>query len=214
MDKDLADLRREYRARGLSEAEAGDDPLRLFRGWLDEAIEAGLPEPNAMVLATATPDGRPTARAVLLKSVDRDGFVFFTHHASRKGRELAANPAASLCFVWLELERQIRVEGRVERTPEDVADAYFARRPRASQLGAWASPQSEPVASRGELERRLDEATACWVGREVARPPGWGGYCLRPEVLEFWQGRPSRMHDRLQFTRRTDGSWQRLRLAP
>jgi pyridoxamine 5'-phosphate oxidase len=214
MDKDLADLRREYRARGLSETDAGDDPLGLFRAWLDDAIEAGLPEPNAMVLATATPDGRPSSRAVLLKSVDEDGFVFFTHHTSRKGRELAANPAAALCFVWLELERQIRVEGRVERAPEAVADAYFARRPRASQLGAWASPQSEPVRAREELERRLEDAEARFAGRDVPRPPGWGGYRLRPDTLEFWQGRPSRLHDRLHFTRRADGGWLRVRLAP
>ena len=214
MDKDLADLRREYRARGLSEADAGDDPMRLFRAWLDEAIEAGLPEPNAMVLATATPDGRPAARAVLLKSVDADGFVFFTHHTSRKGSELAANPAAALCFVWLELERQIRVEGRVDRAPDAAADEYFARRPRASQLGAWASPQSEPVPSREELERRLEQATGRFVGRDVPRPPGWGGYRLRPQSLEFWQGRPSRMHDRLCYTRRSEGGWNRVRLAP
>lgn len=214
MDKDLADLRREYRARGLSEADAGDDPMRLFREWLDDAIEAGLPEPNAMVLATATPDGRPAARAVLLKSVDADGFVFFTHHASRKGSELAANPAAALCVVWLELERQIRVEGPVERAPDAAADDYFARRPRASQLGAWASPQSEPVRSREELERRLEEAAARFAGRDVPRPPGWGGYRLRPQALEFWQGRPSRMHDRLCFTRRAEGGWERVRLAP
>jgi pyridoxamine 5'-phosphate oxidase len=214
MDKDLADLRREYRARGLSEADAGDDPMLLFRAWLDDAIEAGLPEPNAMVLATSTPDGRPAARAVLLKSVDADGFVFFTHQASRKGSELAANPAAALCFVWLELERQIRVEGRVDRAPDAAADDYFARRPRASQLGAWASPQSEPVASREELERRLEEAAVRFAERNVPRPPGWGGYRLRPQVLEFWQGRPSRMHDRLRFTLQAEGGWQRVRLAP
>jgi len=214
MDRDLADLRREYRAHGLSETDAGDDPLRLFRVWLDDAIEAGLPEPNAMILATATPDGRPSARAVLLKSVDAEGFVFFTHHASRKGRELAANPVAALCFVWLELERQVRVEGDVDRAPEAAADLYFARRPRASQLGAWASAQSEPVPGRGELERRLEDATARFAERDVPRPPGWGGYRLRPEVLEFWQGRPSRMHDRLQFSRRRDGGWDCVRLAP
>jgi pyridoxamine 5'-phosphate oxidase len=167
-----------------------------------------------MVLATATPDGRPAARAVLLKSVDADGFVFFTHQASRKGNELVANPAAALCFVWLELERQIRVEGRVDRAPDAAADDYFARRPRASQLGAWASSQSEPVASREELERRLEEAAARFAGRDVPRPPGWGGYRLRPRVLEFWQGRPSRMHDRLCFTRRAEGGWERVRLAP
>ncbi|MCU0224260.1 MAG: pyridoxamine 5'-phosphate oxidase [Acidobacteria bacterium] len=214
MDRDLADLRREYRARGLSESDAGDDPLRLFRAWLDDAIEAGLPEPNAMVLATATPDGRPAARAVLLKSLDDGAFVFFTHQASRKGRELAANPCAALCFVWLELERQIRVEGRVEGVPEAAADAYFTRRPRASQLGAWASAQSETVPSRDELERALEAASARFAGREVSRPPGWRGYRLRPEVLEFWQGRPSRLHDRLLFTRRAEGGWDRVRLAP
>jgi pyridoxamine 5'-phosphate oxidase len=214
MDRDLADLRREYRARGLSESDAGDDPLRLFRAWLDDAIEAGLPEPNAMVLATATPDGRPAARAVLLKSLDDGGFVFFTHQASRKGRELAANARAALCFVWLELERQIRVEGLVEGVAEAAADAYFTRRPRASQLGAWASAQSEKVPSRAELERALEAASARFAGGEVPRPPGWGGYRLRPDLLEFWQGRPSRLHDRLQFTRRAEGGWERVRLAP
>ncbi len=214
MNDDFGSLRREYRQRGLAESEAGDDPIALFRVWLDDAVDAGVAEPNAVVLATASADGRPSARAVLLKQLDHAGFVFFTQATSRKGRELAVNPSASLCFLWAELERQIRIEGSVEPAEPAVADAYFASRPRASQLSAWASPQSEAVSDRHELERRLAEVARRFDGAEVPRPPTWIGYRLAPQAIEFWQGREGRLHDRLHYRLRADGSWERRRLGP
>jgi pyridoxamine 5'-phosphate oxidase len=210
----LADLRNEYTRGGLTEADAGDDPLALFRRWFQAAWDAGLPEPHAMTLATATPDGRPSARVVLLKIADERGFAFFTSYDGRKARELAANPRAALVLFWAELERQVRVEGRVERTTAAESDAYFAGRPRGSRLGAIASPQSQIIADRTILERRLAEVEARYPGDEIPRPDYWGGYRLVPEAIEFWQGRPSRLHDRLRFTRRGDDGWTRERLAP
>ena len=208
-----ADLRRDYARAGLTEADAAADPLAQFARWFDEALAAGLPEPNAMTLATATPDGRPSARVVLLKGFDERGFVFFTNRHSRKGRELAANPYAALAFFWPELERQVRVEGAVAPTGDEESDAYFASRPLASRLGAWASSQSEVIAGREVLDRAVEELAARFGG-EVPRPPHWGGYRLSPEAVEFWQGRPSRLHDRLRYARRPDGGWRRERLAP
>lgn len=214
MDEKLAGLRREYRQRGLTESAAGDDPIALFETWLDDAVGSGIPDPNAVVLATATPEGVPSARTVLLKQLDRSGFVFFSHATSRKGRELSANPSAALCFLWLDLERQVRVEGRVERAELSISDAYFASRPRASQLSAWASPQSEPVSGREELETRLSAVTRRFEGAEVPRPPTWHGYRLIPDAIEFWQGRAGRLHDRLRYRRLPDGGWERTRLGP
>ena len=206
-------MRREYTRRGLTEADADADPLLQFRAWFDQARAAGALDADAMVLATATPDGRPSSRVVLLKGLDERGFAFFTNYHSRKGCELAANPRAALNFYWPELERQVRAEGAVETMTPAESDAYFRIRPRDSQLGAWASPQSELLADRAELEARLAEVAARFAGGEVPRPPHWGGCRLVPEAVEFWQGRPGRLHDRLLYTR-TPGGWRRQRLAP
>ncbi len=197
----------------LDAASAPDDPLALFDLWYREALEAVAPEPTAVALATAGADGRPTARMVLLKAFDARGFVFYTNFASRKGKELGANPHATLLFWWPPLLRQVRVEGRVARVDDAEADAYFATRPRGSQIGAWASPQSTPLADRGELEARVAEVEARHRDGDVPRPPFWGGYRLAPDTLEFWQGRPDRLHDRVVY-RAATGGWRRQRLAP
>ena len=196
------------------ESEANPDPIEQFRTWFDEALASNLHEPNAMTLATATPAGRPSARIVLLKGFDERGFVFYTNYEGRKGEELEANPHCALLFYWGELERQVRIEGRVRRLPDRESDAYFAGRPRGSQLGAWASEQSRPVKDRDTLERRLRELEAEYEGREVPRPPFWGGYRVEPETIEFWQGRGYRLHDRLVYRRSEDGGWNRERLQP
>jgi pyridoxamine 5'-phosphate oxidase len=208
-----ARLRREYTRAGLREYDAEEDPLEQFRRWFDEALAADLHEPNAMTLATATPDGRPSARVVLLKGFDERGFVFYTSYEGRKARELETNPYCALVFYWGELERQVRVEGRVSRVADEESDAYFAKRPRGSQLGAWVSEQSRPVRDRGALEDRLRELEAEYEGREVPRPRFWGGYRVEPETVEFWQGRENRLHDRLAY-RRSEGLWRRERLQP
>jgi pyridoxamine 5'-phosphate oxidase len=206
-------LRKEYTRSGLKESDADPDPIEQFRRWFEEAIAADLHEPNAMTLATATPDGRPSARIVLLKGFDGRGFVFYTNYEGRKGEELAANPRAALVLYWGELERQVRIEGRVSRVPDEESDAYFEGRPRGSQLGAWASEQSRPARDRGVLEERLRELEAEYGDREVPRPPFWGGYRVEPEVIEFWQGRENRLHDRLRY-RRSDEGWKVERLQP
>jgi pyridoxamine 5'-phosphate oxidase len=203
---DPASLRRSYARAALDESDLATSWTEQFRRWLADAVRAGLREPNAVVLATSTPEGQPSARTVLLKAVDERGFVVFTNHGSRKGREAAANPRGSLVFPWVELERQVVAVGTLERTSEEETAAYFASRPRGSQLGAWASPQSEVVGSREALEERLAAADARFPeGTEVPVPPGWGGLRLRPETVEFWQGRPNRLHDRLQFRTTSDG---------
>jgi len=210
----IADLRRDYGTGGLSEADAGDDPFALFHRWFAQAVAAELTDPNAMILATATPDGAPSARAVLLKALDGRGFTFFTNYDSRKGREMAANPRVALVFLWHQLERQVRVEGTVELVTPAESDAYFVNRPLGSRLGAWASAQSAVIPDRAHLERQHAELMAKYPDGNVPRPPHWGGYRVLPAVIEFWQGRPSRLHDRIAFTRRPDGSWRRERLAP
>jgi pyridoxamine 5'-phosphate oxidase len=208
---EIAAARREYALAGLSEKDLTASPFELFRIWYDDAT--GLVEPNAMVVATVSPDGQPSARMVLLKGVSEAGFVFFTNLASRKGEDLAANPRAALLFPWHQLERQVRIEGTVELLEEVEVAAYFASRPRGSQLGAWASHQSRPVEGRCELEAAYQEAEEMFADAEVTVPPEWGGYRVRPETIEFWQGRTSRMHDRLVYSRTGDG-WRTQRLAP
>lgn len=209
------DMRKEYMARGLDERAVDADPIRQFAVWFDDAVAAHLLEPNAMALATATPDGRPSVRMVLLKGFDATGFVFYSNYESRKGRELAANPRAALDLFWVELERQVRIEGPVERLAPEQSDAYFHSRPRGSQLGAAASHQSAVLPGREPLERRLAELEAEYAGTEaIPRPEYWGGYRVVPEVMEFWQGRPNRLHDRLRYTRRVGDGWTIERLSP
>ena len=209
----LADLRKSYEQGELDEAHSATDPLQQFGLWLDQALKAELPEPNAMTLATVGEGGRPSTRVVLIKGCDARGIVWYTNYESRKGRELAAHPFAALQFHWVELERVVRIEGRVEKTSEAESDAYFHSRPLDSRLGAWASPQSQVIGSRAVLV-----ATAAKAGARFAlnppRPPHWGGYRLVPDRWEFWQGRKSRLHDRLRYTPEAGGGWLRERLAP
>jgi pyridoxamine 5'-phosphate oxidase len=212
----VAQLRQEYMRAGLSERDAGSDPLRLFAVWLEEAVKAGLPLPNAMTLATVSPEGAPDARIVLLKGLEQGGFAFYTNYASRKARQLAARPAACLVFQWSELERQVRVEGAVEKVSAAESDAYFASRPLGARLSAWASEQSARVASRQILENSMQAARQRY-GDAPPRPPQWGGYRVMPQRLEFWQGRADRLHDRLLYTRAEVGceaGWKIERLAP
>lgn len=209
----IAELRRNYEFAGLSEADAGDDPFVLFRRWFDQSLAGELPEPNAFALATCTPEGVPSVRTVLLKALDDRGFTFFTNYDSRKGLELAANPRAAMVFFWHLLERQVRVEGTVEIVTAAESDEYFATRPLGSRLGAWASAQGKVIPDREFLEARYSELTTRYSDGNVPRPPNWGGYRVLPTVFEFWQGRPSRLHDRIRFTRSGE-RWVRDRLAP
>jgi pyridoxamine 5'-phosphate oxidase len=208
----VAELRQEYMRSGLSEEDAGADPLRLFGAWLEDAVKAGLPLPNAMTLATVTPEGAPDARIVLLKGLEHGGFAFYTNYASRKARQLEARAAACLVFQWSELERQVRIEGAVEKVSAAESDAYFASRPLGARLSAWASEQSAMVASRRVLESAMEKAKALY-GDKPPRPPHWGGYRVIPQRVEFWQGRADRLHDRLLYTREGAG-WKIERLAP
>ncbi|MEI6739799.1 MAG: pyridoxamine 5'-phosphate oxidase [Gemmatimonadaceae bacterium] len=210
----IADIRTDYRRAALTDADVHDDPIVQFDHWFDEAIRAEVLEPNAMCLATATPDAYPSARMVLLKGVDARGFVFYTDYRSRKGQELADNPHASLCFFWPELERQVRINGAVQRVSRAESTEYFTSRPLPSRIGAWTSHQSSTLATREELEETLGTMTARFADGDVPLPEHWGGYRIVPEEIEFWQGRPSRLHDRIQYYRKQGGSWQRRRLSP
>ena len=210
---DLARMRETYARDGLDESVAGDDPMVLFSRWLDDAVTARMHEPNAMALATSTPDGRPSVRIVLLKGLDESGMTFYTNYESRKGDELEANPRAAAAMLWHPLQRQVRVEGPVARVAPEVSDAYFHSRPHGSQLGALASPQSSVIADRAALDARYKAAAETYGEGDVPRPDYWGGYRIELESIEFWQGRESRLHDRLRYVR--DGSaWTRERLAP
>jgi pyridoxamine 5'-phosphate oxidase len=213
----ISDLRREYEGESLDERDAAHDPIEQFQRWFTYALEGGRGggEVNAMTVATCDGKGIPGARTVLLKEFDERGFVFFTNYASRKARELAANPRASLLFYWSPINRQVRIDGSVEKISRDETRAYFITRPRESQLSAWASPQSEVVESRAALEARFEEVAARFANVPVIEPPeNWGGYRVIPQVIEFWQGRPARFHDRLRYTKQRNGSWTIERLAP
>jgi pyridoxamine 5'-phosphate oxidase len=209
---DLAQLRKDYELKTLDEAQVDRDPLKQFGVWMVEAIHAQVPEPTAMTLATADAKGRPSGRIVLLKGLDAKGFVFFTNYESRKGRELAANPYAALTFLWKELERQVRIEGRIEKVTAEESRAYYETRPLGARIGAWASPQSKVIESRAWLEKRWAELSEQY-GEAPALPPHWGGYRVVAQYIEFWQGRRSRLHDRVTYTRQGE-QWKLARLAP
>ena len=213
MNPSIADLRLNYTRQSLLEADIHPNPIQQFQAWFDQAVEANLLEPNAMTLATASPNGTPSARIVLLKGVDQRGFVFYTNYNSQKGQELAANPQAALVFLWGELERQVRVAGAVEKIADQETEAYFNSRPHSSQLGAWASDQSCVIPNREGLEQRLTDLTEQYQDQAVPRPLHWGGFRVIPQEIEFWQGRPSRLHDRLRYRLEAD-HWIVERLSP
>ena len=210
----IADLRKEYMKETLSEHDVDRDPFQQFGKWWTEILETSAEEANAMTLATATPEGLPTARIVLLKGYDRNGFVFFTNYESRKGKELLENPHACLLFFWGVLERQVRIEGICEKVSEEDSDNYFHSRPEGSRIGAWVSPQSQVIDGREVLDEKLNAISAQYADGQVPRPPHWGGYVVVPRVIEFWQGRPSRLHDRIRYSLDAGGNWRIERLAP
>lgn len=210
----IGHMRREYDSEGLTEAQVADDPIEQFRRWFADAEAADTLDPNAMTLATCGSDGEPAARIVLLKEFDDRGFVFYTNHRSDKAMEIKDNPRVTLLFYWDKLNRTVRITGDATRVERAAAEAYFAERPRDSQLAAWASDQSRPIKDRAELEARFAEYEKQFEGQDVPAPPSWGGYRVWPQRLEFWQGQPSRLHDRLCYRRQPDGTWQLTRLAP
>jgi pyridoxamine 5'-phosphate oxidase len=210
----ISDLRRQYASRALGEADTDPNPIAQFRLWFDEAVRSEILDVNAMSLATATPSGEPAVRTVLLKHIDDEGFVFFTQYDSPKGRDLAQNPRAALLFYWAPLERQVRISGSVGRVAREVSEAYFATRPVESQWGAWAARQSSEIPTRDALEQQYAAIKQRFANQPVPCPPDWGGYRVTPDRIEFWQGRPGRLHDRLLYTRQQDGTWTRIRIAP
>jgi pyridoxamine-phosphate oxidase len=214
MSTNLSDIRRDYERDALHRRDLDPDPIKQFEKWMNDAIAAGELEPTAATLATATRDGRPSARVILLKRFGPDGFVFFTNYLSQKGREMAENPHVELCFFWNKLIRTVRVRGTVSTVPADESEEYFHSRPRSSQVAAVASQQSQPIASRADLEQRFAELEKEYEGREIPRPGHWGGYAIKPESIEFWQGRPSRLHDRLRYVADREGTWRIERVSP
>lgn len=214
MNTYLAGIRQEYTKGGLREGELPKDPLSLFSQWLQEAIDAKVEEPTAVLVGTVSPEGHPSTRTVLLKDLHDGKFIFYTNYESRKGRHLAQNPHISLSFVWHQLERQVHVEGIATQVPAQESNEYFQKRPYKSRIGARISPQSQPIKSRMQLIRAFIKEAARWVGQEVERPEQWGGYAVVPQRIEFWQGRPNRLHDRFLYTLQPDGTWKRERLAP
>src|SRR5471030_1127512 len=211
----LENLREEYKAASLSESDSKADPVKQFEAWFNEAIEAKMPEPNAMTLATATHDGRPSARIVLLKGIYENGFVFYTNYLSRKGKEITKNPLGALTFFWGSLERQVRIEGTIEKLSKEDSEKYFKVRPRNSQLGAVASPQSQEIPSRDVVEKKWEELVEEYgEDKEIPKPSFWGGYVLKPRYVEFWQGRRSRLHDRIVYKKIDNKNWKKVRLAP
>lgn len=210
----IANLRKEYTLAGLRRIDLETDPMVQFHKWFQQALAANLTEPNAMVLSTADKQGRPSSRVMLLKGLDERGFTFFTNYDSRKGRELAENPHAALTFFWPDLERQVRITGAVEKVSREESAAYFALRPKGSRLAAWVSSQSETITDQTVLEKKLEELTVQYPGEEVSLPPYWGGYVLAPATVEFWQGRPNRLHDRFQYRKQPDNRWVIERLSP
>ncbi len=213
MEQSIADIRKDYKLRSLLEEDVLNDPIAQFNNWWSEAVDSKIEEVNAMTLATATTDGMPSARIVLLKAITTEGFMFFTNYLSHKGTELAKNPHAALIFFWKELERQVRIEGAVEKVSPAESDAYFASRPVKSQIAAWASPQSTPIAGRNIIEENVLSYEAQFGEQNVLRPPHWGGYIVKPVKVEFWQGRRSRLHDRIVYTKKEE-KWSIERLAP
>ena len=214
MQKNIADIRKDYQLQSLLENDVADDPFIQFATWWDEALKSELDEVNAMTLATASASGTPCARTVLLKSASKEGFVFFTNYNSQKGRDLQENPKACLVFFWKELERQVRIMGTVEKVSAAHSDEYFNSRPQGSKIGAWASPQSSVISSREIIEENIKQLQQQFTEESITRPPHWGGYIVIPTAIEFWQGRPNRLHDRIQYTRLPDKRWRIERLAP
>ncbi len=214
MNVSIADLRQDYASESLLESDVSSHPVKQFDAWWQQALKGQIVEPNAMTLATASADGVPSARIVLLKGFSSDGFIFYTNYNSYKSKQLSENPKACLVFFWKELERQVRITGLVKKLDESESDAYFLSRPTASQIGAWCSPQSQVIQNRDWLDEQYLKLTTEFRDKKLVRPPHWGGYIVQPVIMEFWQGRPSRLHDRIQYTMEADGSWSIERLAP